>query len=165
MPAPIPANEAARLAALRHYAVLDTDSEPAFDRITLIASRVLGVPIALVSLIDEGRQWFKSRIGLDAIETPRADAFCAHAILDTQPMVVPDARRDQRFAENPLVLGAPHIRFYAGAPLETPDGFNLGTLCAIDTQPRQFDEQQLATLRDLAALVVDQLESRATLRS
>ncbi|HEX4353648.1 MAG TPA: diguanylate cyclase, partial [Polyangiales bacterium] len=97
--------------------------------------------------------------------TARDVAFCAHAILDHRPLVVPDARRDQRFAENPLVLGEPHIRFYAGAPLETPDGLNIGTLCAIDLQPRQFNDEQLATLGDLAALVVDQLESRATLRA
>jgi diguanylate cyclase (GGDEF)-like protein len=162
--APIPSDESGRLSALERYGVLDTEPEPAFDRITAIASRVLGVPIALVSLVDSERQWFKSRVGLDAHETHRDFAFCAHAILKDAPLVVPDACHDQRFAENPLVVGAPHIRFYAGAPLQSPDGFKLGTLCAIDIRPRELSAEQLATLRDLAALVVDELELRATLR-
>jgi diguanylate cyclase (GGDEF)-like protein len=163
--AAVPANEFERLAALDRYEILDSDAEPAFDRITAIAARTLGVPMAMVSLIDAERQWFKSRVGLADSQTSRDIAFCAHAILHDEPMVVPDAHRDTRFHNNPLVQGAPHIRFYAGAPLQSPDGFNLGTLCALDTQPREFSAEQIATLRDLAALVVDELELRIALRA
>ena len=157
---PYPENEAARLAALRDYRILDTAAEERFDRITRVLARSLGVPIALVSLVDDNRQWFKSRFGLDASETPREQAFCAHAICQSEVMVVEDATRDSRFADNPLVTGAPDIRFYAGAPLMVEGGHKLGTLCAIDRKPRQIDEEQKALLTDLAALVVDEMEMR-----
>src|SRR5206468_1389908 len=129
--------------------------------ITALAARLLSAPIALVSLVDQERQWFKSCVGLDFNQTPRALSFCAHAILSDDVFVVPDAALDPRFAGNPLVTGPPHIRFYAGAQLKTPDGFNLGTLCVIDTAPRQGlagDERLLLT--GLAALAVDELELR-----
>ncbi|VVD71793.1 putative diguanylate cyclase AdrA [Pandoraea morbifera] len=153
-------DEAARLAALRRYEILDTPPEPAFDRIVRLASYVLGAPISLVSLIDESRQWFKARQGMEAEQTPRSMAFCAHAILDDEVLVVPDARADRRFADNPLVVGEPNIRFYAGAPLRTPEGHRLGTLCVIDRKPRTLDDEKRALLADLSALVVDELELR-----
>jgi len=159
----VPPAEADRLAALRRYDVLDTAPEPAFDRIVRLASRLLDVPIALVSLIDAQRQWFKARYGLEAQETPRAIAFCDHAIRGCGVMVVPDAEQDPRFRDNPLVTGEPHIRFYAGVPLLTPDGFALGTLCAIDRAPRQLDPRDAAVLEDLAQQVIHELEVRAAL--
>ncbi|VVE20944.1 putative diguanylate cyclase AdrA [Pandoraea iniqua] len=153
-------DEAARLAALRRYDILDSSPEPAFDRIVRIASYVLGTPISLVSLIDETRQWFKAKQGIDATQTPRSMAFCAHAILSDDVLVVPDAHADRRFADNPLVTGDPHIRFYAGAPLRTPEGHRLGTLCVIDRRPRTLDAEMRGLLADLSALVVDELELR-----
>lgn len=153
-------DEARRLRALQSYAVLDTDAEQAYDDLTALAAQVLGVPVALVSLIDRDRQWFKSRVGLDVSETPRSQAFCDHAIRSQDVMVVPDATLDPRFADNPLVQGEPRIRFYAGAPLITPSGAALGTLCIIDRQPRAFDEQQRATLAMLGRQVMAQLELR-----
>ena len=157
---PISNDEADRLAALESYDILDSGPEESFDRITRMAGRLLDVPICLVSLIDKDRQWFKSRQGLDATETPRDLAFCAHAIQCEEVMVVPNALEDARFRDNPLVTGDPCIRFYAGAPLTTRSGHNLGTLCAIDRHPREMtaDEQQL--LDDLAHMVVDELELR-----
>lgn len=155
-------DEDARLAALRGYEVLDSAREEAFDRITRLASAIFEVPIALVSLVDEARQWFKSDHGLGVSQTPREVSFCGHAILERAPMVVSDAQGDERFADNPLVLGAPHIRFYAGAPLVTPRGQAVGTLCLIDRQPRSLTPAQRQVLSDLAALVVDQLELRRT---
>jgi diguanylate cyclase (GGDEF)-like protein len=153
-------NEAERLAALRRYEILDTPPEPAFERIVRLASHVLGAPISLISLIDESRQWFKSRRGIEATQTPRSMAFCAHAILGDDVLVVPDARADRRFADNPLVTGDPNIRFYAGAPLRTPEGHRLGTLCVIDRRPRELDNEKRGLLADLSALVVDELELR-----
>ena len=126
--APLPPDEAERLALLHALALLDSPPEPALDRITRLAARLLNVPIALVSLIDRDRQWFKSRVGLDATETPRDQAFCAHAILQTAPLVVGDATQDPRFLDNPLVTDAPGIRFYAGVPIRTSGGVALGTL-------------------------------------
>lgn len=158
--APVPGNEEERLQALDRYAIVDTSPEPAFDRITRLASHIFGAPIALISLIDRARQWFKSRHGLDVAETSRGVAFCAHAILTDGVMVVPDAGSDSRFANNPLVTGGPRIRFYAGAPLHTSDGYNLGTLCVIDRAPRAMTEREQQLLADLAALVMDEIELR-----
>ena len=160
MLAPIPADEAARLSALRAYEILDTPSEVAFERIASLASRMLEMPITAVSFVDRDRQWFKAIVGLEVSETSIELSFCAHAILGDDVLVVPDAAADPRFADNGLVTGAPGIRFYAGAPLLTPEGQALGTLCVIDRQPRAFDQRQRHILRDLAALVVDELKLR-----
>jgi diguanylate cyclase len=157
---PIPADDKARVNALREYDVLDTEAEESFDRVTRLVARVLDVPIALVSFVDLERQWFKSCIGLDARATPRNVAFCSYAIMSDDLFVVPNALADERFRDNPLVTDGPKIRAYAGAPLLTARGFRLGTLCAIDTRPREFSASQLDTLRDLAGMVVDQLELR-----
>ena len=146
-------DETNRLAQLRSLALLDTDSEERFDRVTRLAQRLFGVPIALVSFVDADRQWFKSRQGLDVQETPRESSFCAHAILGDEVMQVEDATTDPRFAENPLVLGAPEIRFYAGAPIEGPGGAKLGTLCIIDREPRELSASDMKLLQDLAEMV------------
>jgi len=154
-------DEFLRLQALARYAVLDTMPEEAFDRLTRLAARLFGVPYALVTLVDEERQWFKSCFGINLAGTPRSLSFCTHAIEQDGVMVVPDARQDARFADNLLVTGAPHIRFYAGAPLITPDGYKLGTLCILSDQPRpELTPEERATLNDLAALVMDELEWR-----
>lgn len=159
--APLPADELARLATLRKYDVLDTPPEQAFDDAVKLASVICGTPIALVALIDESRQWFKARVGLDATETPRDMAFCAHAILDPENLlVVPDASLDPRFADNPLVTGTPDIRFYAGAPLISPSGHAMGTLCVIDSTPREIDADKRAALAAIARTVASQLELR-----
>ncbi|ANF24043.1 PAS domain S-box protein [Stutzerimonas stutzeri] len=164
MVAPHPANEVERLQLLHALQILDTDPEPVFDRLTRLLAHTLGTPIALVSLIDEHRQWFKSRVGLNVSETPRDQAFCAHAILDGEPLlVVPDAYLDERFADNPLVLGSPHIRAYAGAPIRTQGGLALGTLCAIDTRPRAFTGVELQILQDMADMVAREMHLRETL--
>lgn len=159
-----PPNESERLEKLRLYRILDTPPEEAFDRITRIVAGVIGVPIALVSLVDQERQWFKSKQGLPADETPRGIAFCSHAILNDDLFVVEDATKDSRFADNPLVANDPAIRFYAGAPLKTPDGLNLGTLCAIDRKPRKLSKAQGQLLSDLSNIVVDEMELRIALR-
>ena len=159
-PAPIPENDADRLRALRRYRVLDIASESPFDDLVAIAAHILDVPIALVSLIDVDRQWFKARYGLDAPETGRDISFCGHAVASGELLVVPDATKDPRFADNPLVTGAPHVTFYAGAPLTTPDGFALGTLCAIDTRPRQVTKGQLDALAALSHQTIQLLEYR-----
>jgi phosphoribosyl 1,2-cyclic phosphodiesterase/CheY-like chemotaxis protein len=157
----LPENEAARLAALDALEILDSAPEERFDRIIRIASQAFDVPIALVSLVDRDRQWFKSCIGLDAKETPRDMAFCAHAILNDEVLIVPDAFQDPRFADNPLVTGEPHVRFYAGCPLKLPDGNLVGTLCLIDTRPRQLDDARINLLRDLGKLAETELSRRA----
>lgn len=144
-----PANEALRIDTLRALHLLDTDPEERFDRITRLARRLFDVPVALVSLVDKQRQWFKSHQGLETRETPRDVSFCGHAILDDDVFVIEDAFKDPRFSENPLVIGAPGIRFYAGYPLTVPNGSNLGTLCIIDYEPRIFAEEDMALLRDL----------------
>ncbi len=159
--APYPENEAQRQQALEQYNLLDTLPEQAFDDITTLAAHVCKTPIALVSLVDRHRQWFKSKVGIDAEETPRDQAFCAHAILDPgEVLVVPNAEADPRFADNPLVTGGPQIRFYAGAPLQTPDGQAIGTLCAIDSQPRELTDEQVQGLQALSRQVVAQMELR-----
>jgi GAF domain-containing protein len=134
--APIPANEVERLAALYRYRILDTPPEAAFDRITTLAARLFDIPIALVSLVDKSRAWFKSCHGFNLSEVPRDATICSFALLYNQVLVVPDTRQDERFACNPFVQSEPGVRFYAGAPLVTHDGFNLGTLCLLDSQPR-----------------------------
>jgi GAF domain-containing protein len=161
--ATLPANggdalsEARRLAVLNAYQVLDTPPDPTLDTLTRLASRLIGVPVALVSLVDERRQWFKSRHGLQASQTPREVAFCDHVVRSGEPLVVEDALADPRFRDNPLVTGDPYVRFYAGVPLRVPQGVVLGTLCAIDHQPRTLDAEQLQTLRELGDLAVQQL--------
>jgi len=153
-----PANEAQRLDALRQAHILDTPPEEGFDDLTRLAAHLCGVPIAAVSLINADRQWFKSMLGLETCETPRETAFCAHTILQTDLLVVPDASADERFAENPLVTGEPHIRFYAGVPLVTPDGYAVGSLCVIDRVPRELNEDQKAALQILARQAAGQIE-------
>ena len=156
----LPDDEHHRLSALRLYRILDTATEKAFDDLTRLAAAICETPISLVSLIDTDRQWFKSRHGLDASETPRDQAFCAHAILDDQIMLVEDATEDDRFAQNALVLGDPEIRFYAGAPLQMPSGHRLGTLCVIDRVPRTLNPMQLDALATVRDAVVAQIELR-----
>jgi signal transduction histidine kinase len=157
---PISSDEEARLAALTAYGILDTPGEEAFDRYVRVASAILRVPIALVTLVDRNRQWFKSRIGVDVDQTDRCIAFCDYAIRSDEVMVVPDARQDARFLDNPLVVNDPHVRFYAGAPLVTPEGHRIGTLCVIDQKPRDLNAEEIELLRDLAHMVVDTLELR-----
>jgi hypothetical protein len=160
MKAPIPDNEAQRLAALKEYRILDTAAEQAYDDITALAAYLCRVPITMISLVDESRQWFKSKLGLNQRETPRDVAFCAHAILQTEPLIVRDALKDARFADSALVARSPHIRFYAGFPLASPEGFALGTLCAIDRRPRQLSTEQKTAMRALARQVMALLELR-----
>lgn len=154
------ADEPGRLAALERYEILDTPPSEAFDKITSLVRDVLQVPICAVSLVDRERQWFKSMQGLNVTETPRSMSFCSHTIKGPGLLVIPDALVDQRFTHNPLVTGEPHIRSYAGAPLRTPDGYNVGALCAIDTVPRNFTQAELGILSSFAVLVVDELELR-----
>jgi CheY-like chemotaxis protein len=153
----VPADEERRLASLRALRILDTDPDERFDRITRLASALFNAPIALVSLVDENRQWFKSCYGLNVKETSRDAAFCAHVVHDREPMVVPDTFLDARFAENPLVIGEPRIRFYAGYPLILNDGACIGTLCVFDTRPRPLEGADLARLRDLADLAMQEI--------
>ncbi len=157
---PTPVDEGERLAALCNLCLLDTKPEESFDRVTRLAARALDVPIVLVSLVDETRQWFKSRFGLEATQTPREISFCGHVVYDRRPLVVPDALKDDRFAGNPLVSGPPYIRAYVGIPLFTLNEQPIGTLCAIDTKPRKFGPQELELLADHAQIVVEAVHAR-----
>jgi GAF domain-containing protein len=160
MSAPTPQNESKRLKILWQYEVLDTVPEEVFDDLTELAARICEAPIALISLVDEKRQWFKAKVGVTISETSRELSFCAYAITQSDLFIVPDATQDKRFANNPLVTSDPKIRFYAGAPLITPDGHALGTLCVIDKVPRELRPEQKQALRILARHVVTQLELR-----
>ncbi|NQV80884.1 MAG: GAF domain-containing protein [Alphaproteobacteria bacterium] len=159
----IPANEAARLAALQSYHVLDTPAEKPFDDIARLAAHILDVPIALVSLIDSDRQWFKARYGLDATETSREVSFCGHVVAAGETMLIADAALDERFKDNPLVTGGPMIRSYCGIPLKTARGDVLGTLCALDSEPHTFSPQQVDMIAILADRVMAELELRREL--
>lgn len=160
MPAEGPLREPERLVALDRYDILDTPSEEAFDRITRLARRIFDVPMSTITLVDAHRQWFKSRQGLDACETARGPALCDVAIRESRPLIVPDTLADARFAANPFVVGEPRIRFYAGIPLQTPEGFAIGTLCVMDTKPRRFLDDQVEMLTDLAKIVMSEMELR-----
>ena len=157
---PIPADEEQRLRDLERHGVIGMASDEHFDRIVELASSIFQTPMSLISLVEKDRQWFLTRKGLDASETPRTMAFCAHAIANDGVLVVPDALADERFRTNPLVLDEPHVRFYAGAPLRSPDGHNLGTLCVIDQQPRQPSSEQIHQLQLLSELVMREIELR-----
>jgi GAF domain-containing protein len=160
-----PSFETRRIAALRGYEILDTSAEQPYDDVVFLASQICDTPIALISLVDENRQWFKAKVGLDANETPRDQAFCAHAILEpTKIMEVEDATKDPRFSDNPLVTGAPDIKFYAGVPLVAVTGEALGTVCVIDREPRTLTMAQVASLKALARLVMSMLEMRRELQ-
>ncbi|TWX65104.1 sensor domain-containing diguanylate cyclase [Colwellia sp. C1TZA3] len=155
----VPKNEAERLYALRTLKILDSSHEERFDRVTRMAKRMFNVSISLVSIVDEDRQWFKSTQGLDASETPRDISFCGHAINQDGLFIVPDATVDKRFFDNPLVTGAPQIRFYAGCPLKLRQGINIGTLCLIDTKPKDLDEEDQQLLEDLGAMIEQEIKS------
>lgn len=155
---PLPENEPDRLAALYRYRILDTEAEPEFDDFTQLAAQISGCPMALISLVDQRRQWFKSRVGFSAHETSREVSFCGHAILGTTVLEVADTLQDQRFLDNPAVTGDPHVRFYAGAPLLTADGHAIGTLCVFDSVPRTLSPEQVTSLQALARQVMRQMD-------
>ena len=154
-----PDNERERLAALRALDILDTDAEERFDRVTRVAMRMFNVPMAAVALVDESRQWLKSRFGIDVDETHRDISFCGHTILGKDVFVIPDASQDRRFHDNPMVTGESHVRFYAGCPINLGNQLHLGTLCIIDTEPRDFTEEDIANLQDLTAMVEHELSA------
>jgi GAF domain-containing protein len=160
MTVPLPSNEVERLAALKEYHILDTGTDQSYDDITVLAAHICKVPIAMISLVDEVRQWFKSRVGMEQRQTSREVAFCAHAILQNGPFIVTDVTKDQRFADSALVTGEPHVRFYAGIPLVNPEGMALGTLCVIDHQPRRLTDAQQRALQALSRQVMALLELR-----
>jgi DNA-binding response OmpR family regulator len=155
--ASLPEDEERRLGSLRELKILDTEPEERFDRITRLAAAVFGVPIALVSLVDEDRQWFKSCYGINATETPREASFCAHVVYNRETMLVSDTLKDPRFGDNPMVVNEPRIRFYAGCPLILDDGSCVGTLCLVDTRPRSLEERDVGLFRDLRDLTVQEL--------
>ena len=156
----VPPNEEERLRALDELRILDTPREKLFDDLAYLTAHVCDTPIALVTFVDGSRQWFKARVGLETTETPRDVAFCAHAILGDDIFEVPDSLKDERFAHNPLVTGHPNIRFYAGAPLVTGDGFALGTVCAIDVKARELTRGQREALKALSRIIMAELEKR-----
>lgn len=166
MTAPLPPNETKRLAALHRYQILDTPAEQAFDDFAFLASTLCGTPMALMTLIDSDRQWFKAKVGMDGTETSREHAFCAHTILGSEVLVVEDATEDERFADNPFVTAAPHVRFYAGAPLIDMEGHGLGSLCVVDCKRRPLTAEQSQSMRKLlqtlARQIMAQLEFRRT---
>ena len=164
MNAPSPMLESARVAALNRYAILDTEPEQTFDDLVVLAAYVCKTPIAMLSLVDDHRQWFKSKVGVEVRESPRETSFCAHAIQQQDLFIVPDTLNDARFRDNPLVVGDPHVRFYAGAPLVNEEGFALGTLCVVDRQPRELDEAQKEALKSLSRLALGQMELRQNLQ-
>ena len=154
-----PENETSRLAALHALNILDTPPEERFDRLTRMAKRLFGVPIALISLVDSERQWFKSRQGIDGTEGPRETSFCGHAILGDEVFLIPDATRDERFHDNPAVTGDPNVRFYAGCPLRVGNGGKIGTLCIVDRQPRELNDEDRLLLKDLAKMAEEELSA------
>jgi two-component system, NtrC family, sensor kinase len=156
--------EAARLAALNRYAILDSEPEESFDDLVLLAAHICQTPMAMLSLVDDHRQWFKSKYGVQVRETPREISICAHAIQQGDLFIIPDTLKDGRFRENALVTGDPHVRFYAGAPLINEDGYALGTLCVLDREPRELDEPQKEAVRALGRLALRQMELRLNLQ-
>ena len=164
MKAPLPDNEAERLKALYEFEMLDTAAEKSFDDLTRLATYICKTPMAAITLIDSDRQWFKSRVDISESETSRDISFCSHAILQDGPLVIPNATKDERFADNPFVTNEFHLRFYAGSPLVSSDGYNLGALCVIDTVPRELTDGQLAALRALSRQVVTQFELRRQIK-
>jgi GAF domain-containing protein len=156
-PAPIPTDEAERLSELKALNILDTPREARFDRLTDLVADVFGVPMVFLTLVDGDRQWFKSTYGINVEATPRDVGFCAHAMLEPQPMVVPNATKDPRFADNPFVAGEFHLRFYAGVPLHGPRGKGIGALSLVDTEPREFSPKQVAQLQKFAAIVESEI--------
>ena len=163
MNAPLPANESERVEALHNASILDTPRERVFDDLVRLACRLIGAPLATVSLVDTERQWFKARVGICSAETPRNISFCAHTILSAEPLIVSDAAADARFCDSPLVTQSPFIRFYAGVPLMTPEGFALGAFCVLDSTPRDMTSEQIDTLKMLARVTATLIEQRRML--
>jgi GAF domain-containing protein len=163
--AALPHDEEERLTAVYRLGLLDTEAEERFDRHARIAAAAFDAPIALITLIDRERQWYKSHHGFDYSETSRDMGFCSHAILESKPLVVNDALHDDRFADNPVVIGEPHVRFYAGVPLHAADGARVGALCIVDSKPRRLSPAQLRMLQDIARLVEEELEPRAAAKA
>jgi GAF domain-containing protein len=164
MAARTPSIEAARVAALDRYAILDSEPEQSFDDLVVLAAHICQVPMAMLSLVDDHRQWFKSKFGVEVRETSKEASICAHAIQQNDLFIVPDTLQDARFRENPLVTGEPHIRFYAGAPLINDEGYALGTLCVLDREPRELDAEQKEAINALGRLALRQMELRMNLQ-